>query len=188
MSAFGIIAFVTGILGVWLTIKQSILCWPAALISVVTSSIDFFNARLFGDMSLQVFYFFAGLYGWIYWKEHAKQSFVVSHVPVSSVMPLGIVTLIQIGVYYFLLKSLDGARPFLDSVLTAASLTTTYMMTKKWVENWLIWVIIDSFYVILYAITDLGNLWLYALLYLIFALVAFYGWLKWRRQAYAGSV
>src|SRR5688572_9147809 len=99
MSVFGIIAFVSGVLGVWLTIKQNILCWPAALISVVTSSIDFFNARLFGDMSLQVFYFFAGLYGWFYWKEHAKQTFTVTRVPLNALMWLVIITVIQTGVY-----------------------------------------------------------------------------------------
>jgi len=180
MTLLGIIAFISGTLGVWLTIKQSIWCWPMALMSVVAAGIEFYQIRLFGDMSLQIFYFFAGVYGWVYWNKNKGEDFKVSRMPRKWLLFLLIATILQFGVYYLLLEYFNGARPELDAALTAASLTTTYMMTKKWVENWLIWVFIDATYIVLYALTEL---WLYGLLYLLFTVIAFYGWLKWRKTA-----
>ena len=181
MSVAGVIAFVFGVLGVWLTIKQNILCWPAALVSVIASAIDFYTTRLFGDMALQAFYFAAGVYGWIYWEQNRNKPFEVRKMPKKWMLPMIFITGFQFLAYYFLLKYFKGARPLLDGLLTAASLTITYMMTKKWVENWILWVIVDGIYILLYALT---GLWSYSLLYLLFTVIAFYGWLKWKKVAY----
>ncbi len=172
------IALIFGILGVILTIRQNIFCWPAALISVVAATIDFYRSALYGDMALQIFYFFAGIYGWIYWNKRKNEVFKIKRMDFKQAPILLMASLVQFSIYYFLLIRFNGARPFLDALLTAASLTTTYMMTKKWVENWLVWVIIDSAYILLYALTDL---WAYAFLYLFFAVIAYYGWIKWRK-------
>src|SRR5687767_5386116 len=101
MSVLSIIAFVTGVLGVWLTIKQNIFCWPAALISVVTSMIEFYNERLYGDMGLQVVYFAAGLYGWTYWQKNIKAGFRVSKMPLRNYWWLLVITVGQAILYYF---------------------------------------------------------------------------------------
>lgn len=180
MSALGIVALITGALGVWLTIKQSIWCWPFALTSVVTSIIEFYHVRLYGDMALQVFYFFAGIYGWLYWNKKKGETFEVKHLDAHLIPLLMIITVLQAILYYYLLVYFKGDRPLLDAILTACSLTTTFMMTKKWVENWMIWVVIDASYIVLYGLKDM---WLFAILNLIFTIIAFYGWLKWRREA-----
>jgi nicotinamide mononucleotide transporter len=174
------LAFATGALGVWLTIRQNIWCWPMALMSVLICITAYYRQRLYGDMALQVFYFFAGIYGWIYWKKNLRAEFVVRHTSLKALPALVIVTAAQAGLYYYLLRHFNGDKPLFDAVLTAGSLTATYMMTKKWIENWAIWVIIDGAYVILYGIK---SMWPYALLYLLFTIMAFYGWLKWRRAA-----
>ena len=79
---------------------------------------------------------------------------------------------------FYLLVYLKGNRAGLDALLTAASLVTTYMMIRKWAENWLLWVLIDGTYVLLYALT---NLWSYALLYAVYAVMAWYGWKQWKK-------
>jgi len=181
MSALAVIAFVTGVLGVWLTIKQNILCWPMALISVISSMLEFYNERLYGDMSLQVVYFFAGVYGWVYWEKNARSDFKVRYTPVKVTPYLVALTLVQAVIYFYLLKIFRGDQPFFDAALTAASLTATYMMIKKWVENWFAWVIIDAAYVFLYGIKDM---WVFAALYFFFAIIAFTGWIRWRKAAF----
>src|SRR3954463_14982821 len=103
MSLLSIIAFVTGVLGVWLTIKQNIYCWPAALISVVTSMLEFMNEKLYGDMALQLVYFVAGVYGWIYWQKNLKTEFRVTAIPSRNLLPLALLTIGQGILYYFLL-------------------------------------------------------------------------------------
>ncbi len=178
MSVLGIIALVSGALGVWLTIKQTIWCWPVALVAVLSSILEFYTQRLYGDMSLQVVYFFLGIYGWLYWNRKKNEDFKVEKTPVKLWPLLILVTIAQSLLYYYLLIYFKGDRPLLDGVLTAASLTATYMMTKKWVGNWLAWVLIDATYVLLYGLKEM---WLFALLNLLFTIIAFYGWLKWRR-------
>ncbi len=171
------IALITGVLGVWLTIKQIIWCWPMALISVVVSLIEFYNQRLFGDYALQFFYFFAGLYGWYFWKKNQTQKFEVTKIAQKHIPFFIGITVLQSIIYYYLLNYLNSDKALYDAILTACSLTATYMMTKKWVENWLIWVFIDTAYIFLYASKAM---WLFALLYAFFAVVAFYGWRKWK--------
>lgn len=178
MSLLGILALLSGTLGVWLTIKENIWCWPVSLIAVVSSIFEFYEQRLFGDMSLQILYFFIGIYGWIYWNSKKNEVFVVEKMNLKQLPLLIMITLVQFFIYYKLLIYFNGDRPLLDALLTAASLTATYMMTKKWVENWLAWVLIDATYVLLYGLKDM---WLFAVLYLLFTGMAFYGWMKWRR-------
>lgn len=179
MTLLGLIALITGVLGVLLTIKQSVWCWPAALISVITSSIEFYEQRLFGDMALQVFYFISGLYGWYYWGKNKADTFSVTRTPSSKWLILIGATALQFIVYYFLLQKFKGDKVLIDALLTAASITATFMMTKKWLENWLAWVLIDLTYVFLYGVK---NMWLFAVLYLVFTIMAAYGYLQWKKK------
>lgn len=178
MTTLGIISLVSGILGVILTIKQSIWCWPAALVSVITSGVEFYFSRLYGDMSLQVFYFISGIYGWYYWDRNKNKTFIVTNIPGRYIITISFITVVLTIAFYFILKFFKGDKIIFDAILTACSITATYMMTKKWIENWLFWVVIDGAYIILYG---LKGLWLYALLYFIFTLMAAYGYYAWRK-------
>jgi nicotinamide mononucleotide transporter len=178
MSVLSVIAFLTGVLGVWLTIKQNILCWPMALVSVLTSMIEFYYQRLYGDMALQVVYLVAGIYGWAYWARNSKIEFKVSITPRRHILLLIAATVIMTVMFTYLLRKSGGDKPVFDAILTAASLTATYMMIKKWVENWFAWVVIDLSYVFLYGIKQM---WVFAVLYFFFAAIALAGWIKWRR-------
>ncbi len=178
MTLLGLIALIFGILGVVLTILQNIWCWPAALISAVASVAEFYQQKLFGDMALQIFYCFAGIYGWVYWNKNKTQKFIIAKTESQKIPLLMAATILQATLYYVLLTKFKGDKPLFDAILTAASLTATYMMTKKWLENWLVWVVIDGAYVLLYGIK---HMWLFALLYLVFSIIAFYGWIKWSK-------
>lgn len=180
MSLISLIALFSGILGVWLTIRQNIWCWPMALISVVTSGIDFYYNRLFGDMALQVIYFLQGLYGWLVWHVKKNEAFEAVHMPIKHWLLAASAIIILWPILYYILLVVKGNRALLDALLTAASLVTTYLMTKKWIENWLLWVLIDATYIILYVVS---GLWSYALLYLVFTGMAAYGWIQWKEIA-----
>jgi nicotinamide mononucleotide transporter len=179
MTILSLIALVFGVLGVVLTIRQSIWCWPMALISVVASFAEFYNERLYGDMMLQLFYFVSGIYGWWYWDKNKNNAFEVSFLPVTWIKYLLLLTIFQAGIYYLVLIKFKGDKALFDACLTAASITATYMMTRKWIENWLAWIVIDLLYVVLYGIK---HMWLFALLYLIFAAMAAYGFNSWKKK------
>jgi nicotinamide mononucleotide transporter len=179
MSLLGVIALIFGVLGVLLTILQKIWCWPAALISVIASSIEFYDQRLFGDMALQGFYFVSGIYGWYYWDKNKSVDFKIAHTPFISWIWMFAATLLQTGIYYIILKKFKGDKVIMDSILTAASITGTYMMTKKWIENWIVWVIIDAAYIFLYGIKEM---WLFSVLFFVFTIMAGYGYYSWRKK------
>ncbi|MBL7919069.1 MAG: nicotinamide mononucleotide transporter [Bacteroidia bacterium] len=178
MSFLGIIALISGVIGVWLTIKESIWCWPVSIMSVIASAVEFYEARLFGDMGLQVFYLGAAIYGWYFWDKNKEKEFKVEKVPLKLISVLIIATVVLTFLFYFLIGFFKGDKVLFDAILTACSLTATYMMTKKWVENWFAWVLIDGAYIVLYGVKFM---WLFAVLYLFFTIIAFYGWLKWRK-------
>ena len=173
------IALITGVLGVILTIFETIWCWPIALISVGISVVTFYNQRLYGDMSLNIFYVLSGFYGWFYWNKNKHQEFKVTNMPTKWIVYGFLITVIQTVIYYYLLRHFKSDQVLFDSILTACSFTCTYMMARKWLQNWLIWVFIDAAYVILYVIKDMNT---YALLYGFFTLMAAYGFYKWKNQ------
>src|SRR6478735_2043476 len=121
MTVLGLIAFVFGVLGVWLTIKQNILCWPVSIIAVLASIIEFYEQRLFGDMALQIFYFFAAVYGWIFWNQQKNSSFVISRMVFKHWPAVIIITIIQSVLYYYLLSYFKGDQVLFDAILTACS-------------------------------------------------------------------
>ena len=179
MTLLDSIALITGILGVVLTIFESIWCWPMALVSVVISIMTFYTERLFGDMSLNVFYFFSGVYGWYYWNRHKGSTFTVSALPLRYIPLIVLSIAAQSVLYYFILSYFKSDQVVFDSILTACSFTCTYLMTKKWAENWLLWVMIDGAYVFLYIIKEMPT---YAILYTFFTLMAAYGFYSWKKQ------
>lgn len=179
MAFWDWIALFAGALGVILTIKQKVIAWPIALISVCISISAFYKARLFGDMFLNIFYFFSGIYGWFVWHKKKNETFEISQLPFKSIVFLFTITIIQILIYYQILNFFKADMVLFDSILTACSFTSTIMMTKKWLENWLFWILIDLSYVFLYFIKDMPA---YAILYFIFAVMAGYGYYTWRKE------
>jgi nicotinamide mononucleotide transporter len=179
MNVIDLLALFFGILGVILTIRETIWCWVAGIISVSIQGFVFYKARLFGDFSLQIFYFVSGLYGWIYWNKYKNQEFNISKMSKKNwfLVVLGIIILSFI--LYPILKYIKSDKIIFESILTSSSLICTYMMAKKWIENWLLWILIDLAYVYLYLVKQLPT---YAILYLFFSVMAFYGFYLWRKK------
>jgi nicotinamide mononucleotide transporter len=172
------IAFIFGILGVVLTIRQSTFCWPISLVGVIASLIAFFQQRLYGDAALQIVFLIYGFYGWHQWFKAEKSSFIISTIPTKFLLLLLLFSIILFFGIYYVLIAFKGDKVLLDAVLTTLSLATTFMMIKKWIENWLFWVAIDLAYVGLYVSKQM---YLFAVLYLIFSTVALAGFFEWKK-------
>lgn len=178
MSILSLFALVFGTLGVWLTIKQTIYCWPISIIALSASGVEFYSQHLYGDMTLQLFYLVISIYGWILWRVNNPKQFKPNKIKINYVFILLIVTLFQTLAYYFLLIYFNGDWPLFDALLSACSLSATFMMTKKWIENWVCWIFIDLGYMGLYGVK---NMWPFVILYFLFTVMAFYGWMKWKK-------
>lgn len=173
------VSFVTGALCVWLTVKQSIWNFPVGLVNVATYGIVFFHSRLFADAGLQVVYFVLGLSGWYLWargdERHAALK-VVRAGPPELLALLVVVSMSTVGLWQAL-GYVGGSASFWDALTTSISLAAQWLLNRKRLENWIAWIVVDVIYVPLYAYKEL---YLTAILYALFLVMAILGLRAWR--------
>ena len=174
------IALVSSIIYVILAAKENVWCWPFGIIGVLASLYLFIQGKLFLDAGLQIYYLVMSIYGWWSWGKTLN----VTKLNISTKKPLWHLTVISLGfaaVYPLGLISqhFGGSLPFVDALTTAFALLATYMTAKKILENWLYWIVTDIVCIWVYWSKDYQLL---SLLYLIFSIVAIYGWLEWRKK------
>jgi nicotinamide mononucleotide transporter len=165
-------------------IRQSVWCWPAALISALLSTILFYEASLLMESGLQLFYAAIAIYGWYQWTRGDHGHGIVIRLwswRTHCVAVAGI--LVASSICAWALTATRQVMPFVDSFTTVAAVVTQYMVAKKILENWLYWFVIDSVSIYLYVSRDL---YLYAglfVVYLVLIVIGFRQWLSdWRLQ------
>jgi nicotinamide mononucleotide transporter len=182
MTAFELVAVVVTLAAVYLTTRQIIWCWPTSLVSVSMYAVVFFQAKLYADMGLQAIYFVLAIYGWWTWL-HGGEDYGKLKVSRSSRV-LGMV-LFAIGAGFgFVLgttlhRFTDASIPFMDSTLSSFSIVAQWMQTRKLLESWLVWIVVDVLYVGMFIYK---GLFLTAGLYAVFLYLALRGYLNWKRS------
>ena len=177
-----VLAVIFGIVSVYLSTREHIWSWPTALVNVALYFVVFYEAKLYADMGLQVVYFALSLYGWYEWL-YGGENRTELHVSRTS-RPLG-VRLLLIGVASamvlgtLLARFTDAALPYVDSATTSTSLVAQWMMTRKILENWAVWVAVDVVYVGMFIFK---HLYLTAGLYAVFFGLAVTGYVQWKRS------
>lgn len=181
-SVLEISGVISGIVCVYLAAKNNIWSWPFAIISVSLYIIIFFEAKLYADAGLQVYFFITNIYGWYFWSRKSEQedkapvSFASRKSLLISLVALLIFTLL-LGT--FLYKGTDASFPYLDSFCTACSLVAQLFLARKIIENWLIWIFVDIIYVGVYLVKDLH---LTAGMYALYVLIAAMGYINWKKE------
>lgn len=182
MSALEALGFVFGVASVWLMTRENVWAWPLGLVNLAAYIVLFHEARLYADMGLQVVYVGLCLYGWHHWlrggRDHGAPA--VARAPRSALvlsMTLGTAGFFGLGTLLHALT--DAALPFLDSALSAFSLVAQWLQTRKWVENWHVWLVVDAVYVGMYVSR---RLYLTAALYAVFLVLAALGLRVWRAR------
>lgn len=172
---------VTGFLCVYLAAKQHILNWPISIISVAAYAILFYQSKLYGNAVLQVYFFGTAIYGWYYWVKRGQDADKKPIVSFSALEIAGTVAVVLVlsGVTgWFLGTYTDTDVPYIDGFCTAMSFVAQFLMTRKVLQNWLLWIIVDICYIPLYLYK---GFMLTALLYVAFTVIATMGYLDWRR-------
>ena len=176
------IAAVLSAVSVYLSARENIWSWPTAIVSVAMYGVVFLRVGLYSDAGLQMFYLAISVYGWYEWlhggenRSRLHVSKATSRVWVVSAA-FGLVFWIALGV---LTSQVRGVSlPFLDSALTTLSVIAQIMMTRKILENWILWIIADIVYVPMYVFKRLHPT---AGLYAVFLLLAIIGLVEWRRS------
>lgn len=175
------VAVVFGIVSVLLSVRQNIWSWPTALVNVALFFALFYKSGLYSDMGLQVVYFILSLYGWYEWLYGGKDrtALLVSRTSTQTslvLLGIGVVVWVALATFTSLLPGV--ALPYLDAALTTASLVAQWMMTRKLLENWVLWIILDVAYVGMFIFK---GLYLTAANYAVYLALAVLGYIAWKR-------
>ena len=179
MSTLEWIAALAGAVSVYLSTRENIWSWPTAIVNVGLYIIVFERTGLYSDMGLQVVYLVLSIYGWYQWLFGGanRTQLTVSRAALrewSLVTPIAIVFWIALARYTATLPGV--ALPYLDSGLTTLSLVAQWMMTRKILENWVLWIVADVVYVPMYVYKRLP---VTAALYTVFLVLAVIGLRSW---------
>lgn len=180
---------VLGLLYLWLEYRADIRLWIVGLIMPVVHGLLYYRSGLYADCSMQIYYILAGLYGWVVWlrsekedpeRPKTKKFSKIDHTPLRLAPILFTLFLcIQAGIYLLLVRFTDSMVPFWDSFTTALSVIALWMLSRKYAEQWLVWLVVDLTTVGLYIYKDIPFT---AGLYLLYSALAVAGYLRWRKQ------
>lgn len=181
ISALEWFATITGFLCVYLAAKQNSWNWPLSILSVSSYIIIFYDIKLYGDMVLQLYFLGTAVYGWYYWQQHPKddQNAISSLSRKQWILALASILIATLLIGSFLAHFTDSDVPYIDGFCTSCSFIAQFLMTRKIIENWLIWVFVDLCYIPLYVHKEL---YLTAFLYLAFTIIAWKGYIDWRKS------
>jgi nicotinamide mononucleotide transporter len=177
-----VLAVVTGIISVYLSTRENIWSWPTALVNVSLYFVVFYETKLYADMGLQVVYFVLSLYGWYEWL-YGGENRTELHVSRASrtlgvrLFAIGLASTALLGTV--LARFTDAALPYVDSATASTSLVAQWMMTRKILENWAVWVAVDVVYIGMFIYK---GLYLTTLLYTVFLVLAIMGYVQWKRS------
>lgn len=187
-----LIAMLLSIAYVMLAAKGSRWCWPAAFISTALYTVIFYDVLLLMDSALNAYYLFMAVYGYWQWSKQSNnnqsdsvQFTIVSwqltwHIKVCSALAL-----LALGLGYLMDNYSPAHFPYLDTFTTVYAVFATYLVAKKVLENWLYWIVIDLASIYLYIEKGLIPT---TILFVIFVVVAGYGYHKWLKLYQKSSV
>lgn len=170
-----------GILYVILAAKESIWCWPAALASTVIYTVLFWEGQLPMQALLNFYYMAMAVYGFILWRKNGQEenTVAISRRPLKFHVIYILSGLVASGLIGYYLASFPETRlPYLDALVMVFSVMTTVLMARKVIENWLYWIVIDSFAIALYWQT---GFYVTIIMFGVYLVLAVYGYVNWKK-------
>ena len=188
-----IIGTLIGLLYLWLEYRASIYLWITGIIMPAIYIFVYYDAGLYADFGINIYYLGAAIYGWMMWKygtflrrkllgkEVAQQEELpITHMPVRYLWPLTtIFVLALMGIAWILIEFTDSNVPWLDSFTTALSIIGMWMLARKYVEQWWAWIGVDAVSTGLYIYKGLDYT---AALYGLYTIIAIFGYFKWKKM------
>ena len=175
---------VLSLLYLYLSIREKSALWIFGFISSLLYIFVFFESKLYADMSLNFYYLGVSIYGWINWHRKTGQfkdsGLHITHISgKQQILSYLFGTIFVYLAYYLVLELLtDSTIPVADSVVGALSVIATWMLARKKIENWLVWIVVDAFAAGLYLYKGLYPTTILFIIYTIMAVVGYYQWKK----------
>lgn len=186
MSLLEVIAVIFAMAYLLLAVRENVWCWLFAFLSTAIYTVLFWDVSLFMESALNVYYMAMAVYGWYMWTrggtngdEHPHALEVRSMSISQHVLVIAGIAILTVVSGYLLGEHSKAAWPYVDSFTTWASVISTYLVARKYLENWLYWIVIDTVSIPLYIDRGLN---LTALLFVAYVVIAVVGYFKWREH------
>ncbi|MBR4962634.1 MAG: nicotinamide mononucleotide transporter [Muribaculaceae bacterium] len=184
-----ILGTIVGIVYLWLEYKANIYLWLVSIIMPAIYLYVFYVAGLYADFAINIYYLLIAIYGWMAWKygfklfsakreKNVDEKLRISHVPKKLWIRLVVVyVLLQLSITWVLITYTNSDVPWLDSFTTSVSILAMWLLARKYLEQWLVWIVVDIVSVGLYLYKDL---YYTSALYAVYAIIAIFGYYKWK--------
>lgn len=177
-----IIGVVSALLFLYFEFRESAWLWPLGIVSSTFYCFIFYQAKIYADMGLQVYFVAISIYGWFAWlrKKDSVKDLQIRSVRSVLALKLSVVFLVLFGALYLLLSEYtDSPIPLGDAFTSALSIIASWMLSRKLLEQWWLWVVVNFTSVGLYFYRGIE---LTALLYIIYGIVAVAGYYEWKKK------
>jgi nicotinamide mononucleotide transporter len=184
-------AVATTVACVWLAARNAIWNFPVAIVACILYFILLLQNKIYSDAGLQLAFIALSVYGWWSWLRRGKTEAAAAPLPITRtsgrlwVLLTGFGVAYAVGVGYLLARYTDATVPYYDSTTTAVSLVAQYLLSRRKLENWPLWIGVDVVYVGIYWHRDLA---LSSLLYAVLTGLALYGYREWLQEAKAQAL
>lgn len=175
---------ISALVYLYFSIKQNVWLWPLGFLASAVYTIVYWQTGFYADMVLQVYYLIVSLYGWYHWVFESGND-KGDALPVTRVRKkqgavlLGVSLLLFVLIAFVLNRFTDSDVPIGDALTTAFSVTATWMLARKILEHWLVWIVVDALAMVLYLYK---GLYLTAGLFLVYTIMAVVGYNQWRKK------
>jgi nicotinamide mononucleotide transporter len=188
-----VLATITGLIYLVYSVRGQILLWLFGLISSLLYVFVFYKAKIYALMCINLYYVIISIYGWVHWSfpgKNNKKELPVSRLNRSMSMYLLVVSFFLFAFIGFVLKKFTNSDIVIwDAFITAFSITATWMLARKIMEHWLVWIVVDLIAVVLYLYKELYPTVLLFIFYAALAIVGYKEWKKlWKNQEQISGV
>ncbi|MBR2455659.1 MAG: nicotinamide mononucleotide transporter [Bacteroidaceae bacterium] len=182
--ALEIIGTLIGLVYLWLEYRASIYLWIASIIMPAVYLFVYYDAGLYADFGINIYYLLAAVYGWWVWKygnkEKQGEELPITRMPRGKwKMAAAMYLVFQLLIAWILIRYTDSNVPWCDAFTTALSMVAMWMLARKYLEQWLVWIVVDVVSVALYLYK---GLFFTAGLYALYAIIAVYGYWNWKNM------
>ena len=178
-----IVGITLGLLYLWLEYKANIWLWVVGMLMPCVHCALYYKSGLYADCAMQAYYIAAGLYGlavWLIGHKRTEKPLKIDHTPIRLALPLvAIYAVLHTAIYFILVRFTDSSVPFWDAMTTAMSMVAMWLLSRKYIEQWLVWLVVDAITVGLYIYKGIPFT---AGLYTLYTVLAVVGYLRWKRE------
>jgi len=190
MNYLEIIGTIVGLIYLWLEYRASIWLWIVNVIMPAIYVVVYYKAGLYADFGISIYYLIISFYGIYYWWKgyrqghteevgNAKEELPITHTPLQTWKQLIVIsTALLVMIAFILIQYTDSTVPWMDSFTTALSIVAMWMLTRKYVEQWIVWMVVDAVSAGLYVYKEL---YFTAGLYALYTVIAYFGYKEWIR-------